>query len=260
MMATCSQPHLASLQGQHLPHYRGKRGAEGCLPLLLGTPTASHLGNPINATQPTAGTALRCRKGGKCSCHRAGTGSRFTKSRPCIHTIPRAHPRAHRRVHCTTTDQNAEEPVSFKAPFPTPHDSQLSDVDTNTDDAQTQPQALPGKMLVLCGAPGSGKSTFSAQLSAANPAWERVNQDAFKRGKRKGTRKQCMDAAVRILQKGRNVIIDRCNLEASQRAHFLQLASEMGVAAHAIMFDLAASTCVTQAKKKKRPGKATRAG
>lgn len=29
---------------------------------------------------------------------------------------------------------------------------------------------------VLCGAPGSGKSTFSAQLSAANPAWERVNQ------------------------------------------------------------------------------------
>ena len=34
----------------------------------------------------------------------------------------------------------------------------------------------PPVMLILCGAPGAGKSTFSARLCAASPIWERVNQ------------------------------------------------------------------------------------
>lgn len=66
---SCTQ----TLFGHERKLCRGKRGAEGCLPLLLGTPTASHLGNPINATQPTAGTALRCRKG-------TWRGCKFSKS------------------------------------------------------------------------------------------------------------------------------------------------------------------------------------
>ena len=75
-------------------------------------------------------------------------------------------------------------------------------------------------LVLLVGVPGSGKSTFVQELLANVPAsaqWSRISQDAL------GTRKKCFRAANDALEQGRHVIIDRCNFDAEQRAHWLRL-------------------------------------
>lgn len=43
---------------------------------------------------------------------------------------------------------------------------------------------VPPVILILCGVPGSGKSTFSAQLMAkGHTSWVRVNQDSINKGR-----------------------------------------------------------------------------
>ena len=53
-------------------------------------------------------------------------------------------------------------------------------------------------------------------------------QDTIKGGTR-GTRQQCTAAARRALAAGSNVIIDRTNFDASQRADFATVAQQFGV-------------------------------
>jgi len=80
-------------------------------------------------------------------------------------------------------------------------------------------------LVLLVGVPGSGKSTFASDLCSAAAAvteWSRISQDAL------GTRKRCIRAAEAALLKGHPVIIDRCNFDPEQRAHWLQLPSIKG--------------------------------
>ena len=78
-------------------------------------------------------------------------------------------------------------------------------------------------LVVLIGIPGSGKSTLANALLAASRAkptprpWRRVSQDVL------GSRGRCINAAKRALEAGENVLIDRCNFDAPQRAHWLGL-------------------------------------
>jgi predicted kinase len=79
----------------------------------------------------------------------------------------------------------------------------------------------PLLLVVLVGVPGSGKSTFASELIGGAPsegrAWCRISQDVL------GTRKRCIKVAEAALKNGENLVIDRCNFDQSQRAHWLAL-------------------------------------
>lgn len=86
------------------------------------------------------------------------------------------------------------------------------------------PQAVaPGTaalLVILVGMPGSGKSTFVKQLLSStedDSSWSRVSQDVL------GKRHRCIRAAEEALCAGQHVIIDRCNFDEEQRAHWLRL-------------------------------------
>jgi predicted kinase len=70
-------------------------------------------------------------------------------------------------------------------------------------------------VIVLVGLPGSGKSTFSGMLNT--DTWTVVNQDTL------GSRKKCVRMAQTALQAGKRVVIDRTNIDCTQRAHWVHL-------------------------------------
>jgi predicted kinase len=85
-------------------------------------------------------------------------------------------------------------------------------------DVKTSP-----RIVVLVGLPGSGKSTFSALVSdrcTPENDWVVVNQDTL------GGRNACLKLARTALTSGKRVIIDRTNLDSTQRAHWLALSTE----------------------------------
>ena len=82
------------------------------------------------------------------------------------------------------------------------------------------------QIVVLCGAPGSGKSTAANQLLSATDfasrRWTRVSQDEL------GDRRACEDLCRRALREGNSVVVDRCNFDEVQRQHWIKLGRESG--------------------------------
>ncbi|KAJ8610695.1 hypothetical protein CTAYLR_005649 [Chrysophaeum taylorii] len=76
-------------------------------------------------------------------------------------------------------------------------------------------------MLILCGMPGSGKSTLARSLAARD--WVVVNQDSL------GHRRACEQNARLALERGARVVVDRCNHDPTQRAHWTRLAPAVAV-------------------------------
>ncbi len=80
-------------------------------------------------------------------------------------------------------------------------------------------------MILLCGIPGSGKSTFARKLISSLPtdhqnSWLHLNQDALK------SRNMVIDRTLLGLQEQKNIIIDRCNFDVAQRIHWIELAQQ----------------------------------
>ena len=94
-------------------------------------------------------------------------------------------------------------------------------------------------VAVLCGPPGSGKSTFALEVvekssgggggggggggSGSGRQWSRVCQDVINSGAR-GTRQQCVKAMITHLSEGKSVLVDRCHVTPDQRRDFLEAA------------------------------------
>ena len=101
-------------------------------------------------------------------------------------------------------------------------------------------------VLVLVGAPGSGKSTLSTAIidraRDLGVIFARINQDVLK------TRQACLRAAADALRSSQNVIIDRVNFNAEQRSYFLQLAGEFSAVKHAIFLDVDEATCIRRTR------------
>jgi predicted phosphohydrolase/gluconate kinase len=75
----------------------------------------------------------------------------------------------------------------------------------------------PDEMLILCGLPGSGKSTI-ANVFRDRYEYVRVNQDDL------GSKRMCVKVLEAALKNGKSVVIDRCNFDSSQRKTWIDLA------------------------------------
>ncbi|KDR85813.1 hypothetical protein GALMADRAFT_234907 [Galerina marginata CBS 339.88] len=100
-----------------------------------------------------------------------------------------------------------------------------------------------GDLFVLVGLPGSGKSWFSDSLLARQSSgWVHISQDDSR------SRDSCETEIGRTPQKGKRVILDRCNTSASDRKSWLALASNWCVSPICIWFDYDQELCISRAQ------------
>lgn len=85
------------------------------------------------------------------------------------------------------------------------------------------------EIVLFCGSPGAGKSTFFQQAFAPS-GYRRINQDTLK------TRENCIKAARAILAESLSVVIDNTNANIETRRHWVDLARSHGVPIRCIHF------------------------
>ena len=71
------------------------------------------------------------------------------------------------------------------------------------------------RVIILTGLPGSGKSTIS---KTRFPGYYRINQDDL------GSRDKCVEEFKQAADAGKDIIIDRCNVNKAQRRLWIKLA------------------------------------
>lgn len=99
-----------------------------------------------------------------------------------------------------------------------------------------------GDLFLLVGLPGSGKSFFANSLLSRNPShWIYISQDDS------GSRDSC-ETQIGRTQKGKRVILDRCNTSASDRKLWLELASNWSIAPICVWFDYDRDLCTSRAQ------------
>jgi protein-tyrosine phosphatase/predicted kinase len=97
------------------------------------------------------------------------------------------------------------------------------------------------QIVMLVGIPGSGKSTFAASLETVSNGWKRISQD--ERGRR-----VCEELAGTWSKTGR-VVLDRCNVEESDRKHWLRLMHNPKHCA-AVYFDISVTKCLERVRER----------
>ncbi|KAI8995145.1 hypothetical protein BC832DRAFT_536004, partial [Gaertneriomyces semiglobifer] len=95
------------------------------------------------------------------------------------------------------------------------------------------------RLIICCGLPGSGKSTFAARLRDSL-GFVVVSQDDM------GTKNACVTAFNNAWKNGRRIIVDRCNPTLDARAQWSELAWHPGNAL-CVFFDYASELCVQRA-------------
>lgn len=92
------------------------------------------------------------------------------------------------------------------------------------------------EVIVLVGLPGSGKTTLTNEF----PEHVRVSQDVL------GNRQLCIDACHEALSSGKSVIVDRTNIDAYQRNHWINVAKYYGVKVRCIYLEADTDECVSR--------------
>lgn len=125
------------------------------------------------------------------------------------------------------TKQTRRKQHNYRAQEQQPQQQQVVDSDSLPWVSPIPPTAENSEfkpfVLLLCGVPGSGKSTFAKSLQHGMPfKYVRINQDDL------GNRKRCEELARSTLANGQCPVIDRCNFDHAQRKHFVMIAAEFG--------------------------------
>jgi predicted kinase len=63
-----------------------------------------------------------------------------------------------------------------------------------------------------------------------------------------GTRDQCLTALECGIRNGLSCVIDRCHVDADQRAPFIQLATSLRVPVHCVVLDQPLKLCIQRAQ------------
>ncbi|PWN41248.1 P-loop containing nucleoside triphosphate hydrolase protein [Ceraceosorus guamensis] len=136
---------------------------------------------------------------------------------------------------------STEAQPSLGAEHSSPHDEATSPI-------AALPAAIDDRphLLVLCGVVGSGKSSFAQSLcSLQRPRYIRASQDVL------GDRQSVISLVSQNLAQRRNVVVDRTNADASQRAYWLDLGQQYGAETDIIVFDTPFSTCQARLRARK---------
>ncbi|KAF5663742.1 bifunctional polynucleotide phosphatase kinase [Fusarium heterosporum] len=91
-------------------------------------------------------------------------------------------------------------------------------------------------MILFCGPPGAGKSTFYWK-SLKPLGYERVNQDLLK------TRDKCVQAAAKHLQDGKSIVIDNTNADPETRTVWVEFAKKYGISIRCVWFKTPLQVC-----------------
>ncbi|GIK06854.1 hypothetical protein Aspvir_002506 [Aspergillus viridinutans] len=109
---------------------------------------------------------------------------------------------------------------------------------TDTADNAPVPFARhsPRELVIFCGSPGAGKSTF--YWNYLEPlGYERVNQDNLK------TRQKCIKVAKEFLAAGSSVVVDNTNADPNTRAEWVRVAKEFNVPIRCVHFTSPLELC-----------------
>ncbi|GIJ89811.1 hypothetical protein Asppvi_008757 [Aspergillus pseudoviridinutans] len=94
----------------------------------------------------------------------------------------------------------------------------------------------PRELVIFCGSPGAGKSTF--YWNHLEPlGYERVNQDILK------TRQKCIKVAKEFLAAGSSVVVDNTNADPNTRAEWVRVANEFNVPIRCVYFTSPPELC-----------------
>ncbi|CZT20336.1 related to bifunctional polynucleotide phosphatase/kinase [Ramularia collo-cygni] len=108
------------------------------------------------------------------------------------------------------------------------------------EESQTDPvvfrKANELDVVLLCGSPGAGKSTFYWQ-HMKSLGYGRVNQDLLK------TREKCLKMATQLLQEKQSVAVDNTNADIETRSAWITLAAKLGVPCRLVHFTAPAKLC-----------------
>lgn len=92
------------------------------------------------------------------------------------------------------------------------------------------------------GLPGAGKSSAAKQF----PNFTVINQDKI------GNRNDCINAMKRALSQRKNVLIDRTNINRSQRRYFLDVAKDFNTKVYCCFFDVSPVECIERIKRREK--------
>ncbi|KAE8453109.1 hypothetical protein EG329_012296 [Mollisiaceae sp. DMI_Dod_QoI] len=91
-------------------------------------------------------------------------------------------------------------------------------------------------IVLFCGSPGAGKSTFYwKQLEPLG--YTRINQDILK------SREKCIRVADDYLKEGKSVVIDNTNADPEVRSKWVQLAAKHNVPIRCVLFTAGSEIC-----------------
>jgi len=97
-------------------------------------------------------------------------------------------------------------------------------------------------LLIVCGLPGSGKSTVSKELEPFG--WVRVNQDDL------GSAEDCKKIMEKALKHCKSVIIDRCNVHAKERKMWMQEAKKYTNQMEVLFLDVPMEECIRRVRER----------